>query len=124
MSTPFPKPRFSGDVLPYAAPSSVEPKDEPPRPARFWADRAFPPGYNAATRGVARDATLAGFRAAVVVVMRDAQAAVAAAGKLNDPAWTTEARAIATGLRDATTARDIEGLLYRAKRLLRRFAGA
>lgn len=39
--------------------------DTPIRPAAYWVDRAFPPGYNTATREIFREAGLAPFRYAV-----------------------------------------------------------
>lgn len=36
-----------------------------PKPASYWVDRAFPPGYNVATRQVIREASLAPFHRAV-----------------------------------------------------------
>ena len=67
LPAPLPRNRF-----PERSMRVVEDRDpEAPRPAAHWADNAFPPGYNSATRGVIREASLAPFRRALAQRVAD-----------------------------------------------------
>lgn len=67
LPAPLPRNRF-----PDRSNRVVEDRDpDAPRPAAHWVDHAFPPGYNAATRGVIREASLAPFRRALAQRVAD-----------------------------------------------------
>ena len=78
---PAPLPRYR---FPDRLTRVVEDRDpDAPRPAAHWADSTFPPGYNAATRGVIREASLAPFRRALAQRVMELRGLITSAASSN-----------------------------------------
>lgn len=119
-------------MRPFTHPTVIQLHDEPephtvresPRPASYWIDRAFPPGYNVATRQVIREASLAPFHRAVAQRLARLRRLVATtSGKpAAKEAILGQAHRIEEQARDADAHR-LQALSRRLAELLARAAG-